>query len=296
MPAILNICLKGKIPLFCALFILPLYPPSIVNGPTKLSDIDTIGKRTDRHHQRDLKKWSSHKGNVISEYSDLLKLEADFETESHNSPKDSLRLRQTITVLKERIRRLLAVIYTLNRLESDSQAYVIRISSAKQSTGGMIYNSRSHEVEFWINDSTYSFVHETTHGRQYIKGEIVFNKKSGNSMGDDIDDELEAYKNQFSYEITSLANFEFSTKSPFEVIDSVWLLRLKDTDSVLIYTSKPSKKYNVIGLRHVTVESDTNTLKEAYPSVRSWNKPCPLKDTCYYLFREGYTDSSLYYR
>ena len=296
MPTILNICLKGKIPLFCALFILPFYPLSTVNSPTNLSDIDTIGKRTDRHHRRDLNKWRTHKGNVISEYSDLLRIEADFEAESRNNPKDSLLLGQRMIVMKERIRRLLAVIYTLDRLESDTQAYVVRISSAKESAGGTSYNPRSHEVEFWINDSTYNFVHETTHGGQYIKGEIVFNKKSGNSMGDDIDDELEAYKNQFSYEIATLANFEFSTKSPFEVIDSVWLLRLKDADSVLMYSSQPSKKYNVIGLRHVTVESDTNTLKEAYPSVRSWNKPYPLKDTCYYLFREGYTDSSIHHR
>src|SRR6202000_3476486 len=109
-------------------------------------------------------------------------------------------------------------------------------------------------------------------------GGIVFNKKSGSGMGDDIDDELEAYKNQFSYEIATLGNFEFSTQNPFDVMDSVWLLRLKDADSVLMYSSKPSGKYSVIGLRHVTADSDTNTLKEAYPSIRRWNKPYPLKD------------------
>lgn len=295
MPTILT-CLKGNITLFYALFSLPFHTPSPVNSPVNLPVTDTIGKRTDRHHQRDLNKWKSHKGDVLSEYSDLLRLEADFEAESHHSPADSLRLGQAVIVMKERIRRLRAVIYSLDTLESDSQVYVLKIASASHSTGGTIYNPSSHEVEFWINDSTYSFVHETTHGRQYTKGEIVFNKKSGNSMGDDIDDELEAYKNQFSYEITSLADFEFSAKNPFELIDSVWLLRLKDADSVFIYSSQPSKKYNVIGLRPVTVESDSNMLKKAYPSVRSWNLLYPLKDTCYYLFRERHTDSSLYNR
>jgi len=190
------------------------------------------------------------------------------------------------TVLQERIRRLKIVLSTLNSLRYDSPYYyTIRKVPSMQGTGETVYDPYSREIAFGIqdgSDNTYSFVHEITHGLQFMEGEMVFDRSSGSGVGDDIGDELEAYKNQFAYDTGSISGVH-----SFAEIDSTWLRSLKDRDSVFLYSPEINGRYNVIGMKTVTVDSDTSVLREAYPKVSAWGcYPYPLKDKNHFIFRE----------
>jgi hypothetical protein len=115
-----------------------------------------------------------------------------------------------------------------------------------------------------------------------MQGEMVFDRFSGSGVGDDIDDELEAYRNQFAYDTGSISGIH-----SFAEIDSAWLRGLKDRDGVFLYSPEANRRYNVIGLKTVTVDSDTAALKEAYPKIPVWeNYLYPLKDKYHFIFRE----------
>jgi hypothetical protein len=189
-------------------------------------------------------------------------------------------------VLGERIRRLKIIISTLDFLKQDSPyCYVIRRIPSDQGAGATVYEPRDRAIAFGIQDSgnnTYSFVHEVTHGLQFARGEIVFDMISGYSVGDDIGDELEAYKNQFAYDDGSVSGIR-----SFGQMDSAWLRSLKNRDGVFLYSPDSTGKYNVIGLETVTVDSDTNTLRKAYPAIKAWKYFLyPLRDSTRFIFRE----------
>ena len=267
--------------MFSSLVILPflLYFPCYPAGHCFLRypGADTIGRMTDRHYKREVKEWKRHESEVIDRYLQLVQLQEELSKEGQTED----------GVLNERIRRLKVFVPGLDRLESDdSTYYIIRKVSSELGTGGTIYNPRTGEVEFGIQDggnSTYSFVHEVTHGMQFMRGEMVFDRDSGASVGDDIGDELEAYKNQFAYDTGSVSGIH-----SFEAMDSVWLRGLKDREGVFIYGTEINGRYNVIGLKTVTVDSDIRTLREAYPAIKEWGTDLfPLKDKAHFIFRGG---------
>ena len=289
MPAILTVCRKGSPTLLCSFFILPFFTPGIklahpATVHTKMTD--TIGRKTDVNYKGEKTEWDQRLGEVQAEYLDLIREVSGLEAEKEARRNDSI-LARNIMVKKERIRRLKAVINNLNTLAADSAVYVIKTLADTSKIGWTCYNKKTREIEFWIKpEITYSFVHETTHGIQFINGEFVFDKETGLSIGDDIDDELEAYKNQFSYQIISLPNFAFSSNDQFSLIDSAWLLSLKDAKGITVYSDTPRVNYPAIGRYKVTVDSDTNALKKAYPLQKKWPDTLyPLKDRTFNLFR-----------
>jgi len=247
-------------------------------GNGRATAADTIGRITDRHHRRDVRYWNHQESSVIDRYLSLVQLLRQLKASGKQDDQQ--------TVLQERIRRLKMVVATLNNLRYDSPYYYnIRKVPSSQGTGETVYDPCSREIAFGIQDSsynTYSFVHEITHGLQFMQGEMVFDRSSGSSVGDDIGDELEAYKNQFAYDTGSISGIH-----SFAEIDSTWLRSLKDRGNVFLYSPEISGKYNVIGLKTVTVDSDTTALKEAYPKIQVWgNYLYPLKDKYHFFFRE----------
>jgi len=296
MPTILNLCRRGKQTFLCSLFFLPFigYSPHHPaespgegsgcpaclgrSGSFGPSGTDTIGRKKDKHYRREVKEWNRHESDVIDRYLQLVQQKAEGRKEDQPE------------VLNERIRRLKIIVTTMNILKDDESPYyyIIRKVPSTQGVGETVYDPYIREIVFCIQDSsynTYSFVHEVTHGLQFTQGEMVFDKSSGYSVGDDIDDELEAYKNQFAFDTESIYGIH-----SFGEIDSAWLRSLKDRQGVFLYSPVISNKYNVIGLRSVTVESDTNALKEAYPAIQAWGRdPFPLQDKGHFIFRKRKT-------
>jgi hypothetical protein len=284
MPTVLNLCRRGKQTLLCSLLFLPflgLYPyPAGDPCQGCKTGADTIGRKKDRHYKREVREWKRHESDIIGRYLQLVQLQKQLAAEGKREDQQA--------VLNERIRRLKTIVATLDLLRYDDSPYyyIIRKVPSTQGVGETVYDPCSQEVAFGIQDSddgTYSLVHEVTHGLQFTRGEMVFDRCSGLSVGDDIGDELEAYRNQFAYDTASVSGIH-----TFAEIDSTWLRSLRDRDGVYLYSPYITGKYNVIGLRTVTVDSDTVALREAYPAIKAWGYyPFPLKDASHFIFRDG---------
>jgi hypothetical protein len=296
MLTFLNLCHRGRQTFLCSLVFLPFFGSSFFNGGLLLrvvsrytagpaaalettgAGVDTIGRTTDRHHRRDAKYWKHEASCVSDRYLSLVLLLRRLQA---SGKQDAQQI-----VLQERIRRLNMVLSIIDSLKSDSPYYYnIRRVPAVEGAGATVYDPCSREITFGIQDSsdnTYSFVHEITHGLQFMQGEMVFDRGTGAGVGDDIGDELEAYKNQFAYDIGSIPGIH-----SFAEIDSSWLRSLRDREGAFLYSPDINGRYNVIGLKTVTIDSDTSALKEAYPNIPAWGcYPYPLKDKYHFFFRK----------
>ena len=95
---------------------------------------------------------------------------------------------------------LAAVLQNLESLENSIQKYAIR--HVEKTSGETTYDIVHDVIIFNIQrNNTANFIHETTHGGQYQRGEIVYRDTlvpkwpdTCGGLGDDFDDEIEAYK------------------------------------------------------------------------------------------------------
>ncbi|WP_431211685.1 hypothetical protein ACQ86N_38685 [Puia sp. P3] len=272
MPPVLNLCLKGKQTILCSLLFLSFTPLHASPTPS-----DTIGRKKDINYKKELREWRHHENEVNTRYRQLTRQQQRLAAQGKSD-----------TLLNQRVTRLKKIVATLDFLRHDDSPYyyIVKTVPSTQSAGATVYDTASRYIVFGIQDgdnNTYSFVHEVTHGLQFAQGQLVFNKSSGLSIGDDIGDELEAYRNQFAYDTSSVSGIH-----DFAAIDSAWLRSLKDRDSVPLYSPKITGKYNTIGLTTVTVDSDTVALRAAYPAITSWGDfRFPLKDATHFIFRVG---------
>lgn len=198
--------------------------------------------------------------------------------------------------LNYRIARLTAVLENLKRLYDSEQKYAVRRES-RNGVGYTTYDSAIQTIVFHIGAmNAASFVHETTHGIQFEQGKMIFhNDLAGFGIGDDLDDELEAYKNQLS--------LQFSPSLIYNICDSVsatWLFRLKDSIGQYVYNVRPgylNEKNSVIGLIPIGINSTGDELRRAFPMLDTiWRTDHPLQDTKLFYFKRMNTDTSLLHR
>jgi hypothetical protein len=199
--------------------------------------------------------------------------------------------------LERQILLLKAVIKNLDRLEKSSQLYGIRYIEDEDKSGTR-YDFRHRKIVFSIPPgSVANFVHETTHGGQFEDGEIVYDKSPAANfsptteedtlllgIGNDFGDEIDAYKAQFAFDPHSVSGLNDSLKIyGLDDINAAWLVRLT-ADGKYPYALGGSAK---LALIHVTVWSDLETLKKAYPwypwdiKKRQWHGRYPLKSKKY---------------
>jgi hypothetical protein len=168
---------------------------------------------------------------------------------------------------------LAAVRENLDGLENSIQKYAIR--HIEKSPGETTYDIAHDVLIFNIQkNNTANFVHETTHGGQYQKGEIVFRdvKVEGmpdtcTGLGDDFDNEVEAYKAQFAYDpgsVTDLPNALDRHPEHLHEINVVWLINLTDTVGTRVYL--PNGKDGVTE-RHINIYSTKKDMIAAYPKA-----------------------------
>src|SRR5579872_3094131 len=110
---------------------------------------------------------------------------------------------------------LLNTLHCLDSLRESIQHYGLRYIDS--SPGFMSYDIPNDIVYFNVQrNDVANFIHETTHGDQFQRGEIVFRdtvtgdkKTVVDGLGDDLDNELEAYRAQYAYDhgsVTGLAD------------------------------------------------------------------------------------------
>ncbi|HEV2480975.1 MAG TPA: hypothetical protein VGS79_14965 [Puia sp.] len=190
------------------------------------------------------------------------------------------RIARTEHGLKDSIRKdiLTMVLKNLDSLQHSIQKYAIRHASAPP--GGTTYDIIHDVIIFNIQrNNTANFIHETTHGGQYQKGEIVYRSyrdrrlpDTCGGVGDDFDDEIAAYKAQFAFDPNSVYDLPNKLdKHPQRLteIDKPWLINVEDTNQhppVLIYL--PNDTAGVTA-SHVNIYSTRRDMIDAYPKADS---------------------------
>ena len=177
-----------------------------------------------------------------------------------------------------------AVLQNLDTLANSIQKYGLRHTDS--TTGSTNYDIKNDVIFFNIRAyDTPNFVHETTHGQQFQNGGIVFRRiirsdsdTLADGVGDDIDDELQAYKAQFAFDPSSVSNLQDTSSKvkSLEDITSRWLLGLKDAKGRVVY--KINGK-NGLAQAPVNIRSDKRALMNAYPLADNWR----LVDSNYIL-------------
>gem|GEM_PF-5628656 len=177
--------------------------------------------------------------------------------------------------LKDSLRKniLKNVLENLDSLQNSIQKYAIRHVS--EPPGGTTYDIVHDVIIFNIQrNNTANFIHETTHGGQYEKGEIVYRNYLARGLpdtcggvGDDFDDEIAAYRAQFALDPNSVFDLPNKlNKHPrrLKEIDKPWLVNVEDTNHhppVLIYL--PNGKDGVTE-RHINIFSTRRDMIDAY--------------------------------
>jgi hypothetical protein len=188
--------------------------------------------------------------------------------------------------LDYRIDRLTAVLDNLKTLAASKQRYAVR-NESRNGISYTTYDSSKHAIVFHIGIMNVpAFVHEATHGGQFEKGEMIFNKGDGGwGIGDDINDELEAYKNQIAFQFSSM------DLNICETVTATWLFGLKDSIGHYVYNVRPAyagDKNSIIGLIPIDIRSGPDLLKRAFPMLDTvWKMEYPLQDTNYFYFKKG---------
>jgi hypothetical protein len=160
------------------------------------------------------------------------------------SLKDWDRMEKKVAKKEERLKDspekaiLLNTLHNLDSLRESIQRY--GISYIDSSPGYMSYDIPNDIVYFNIQkDNVANFIHETTHGAQFQQGEIVFRdtlisdrKTIVDGVGDDLDNELEAYRAQFAYDRLSVADLpdKYTHPASLDGITGQWLLGLTNAD------------------------------------------------------------------
>lgn len=125
------------------------------------------------------------------------------------------------------------------------------------------------------------FVHETTHGKQFEEGKLVFNKKSGAMAGDDVDDELDAYRAEYAFDTASLH------LRSHEEITASWLWQLRNAGKNYLYNWKNDTidRIAAIGIIPVSLDSDSSILQRAFPLVtQPWRLQFPMRDSTNFIY------------
>lgn len=174
------------------------------------------------------------------------------------------------------------VLDNLDSLQNSIQKYAIR--HVRMPPGETTYDIVHDVIIFNIKrNNTENFIHETTHGGQYEKGEIVYRNYRARGLpdtcggvGDDFDDEIAAYRAQFAFNPNSV--FDLPNKldrHPRHLmeIDKPWLVNVEDTNQhppVMLYV--PNGRDGVTE-RHVNIFSTRIDMINAYFRVDSTRWP-----------------------
>ena len=162
-----------------------------------------------------IREWIEHRNNIEEQFNRInRKVER-----LHSKNRTNLRL-------EDRLNGLQSIMTTIDILESSSQGYAL--SNAESFIAGIKLDPYSKVIiiSFFEGD-TGSFVHEITHAGQLESGDIAFTADDGEPLGQDIYDELAAYKAQAYY-----------NNEDINSITIEWIRGLKTPEGQLIYGLK----------------------------------------------------------
>ena len=131
-------------------------------------------------------------------------------------------------------------------MEGSSQLYKLNSQNGNVSSTCFDPLDNSITINFTGNGG---FIHELTHCAQFERGDIAFNAAGGCSALTDVDDELEAYQNQISYDPKS------APVNPCRLLTVDWLRNIYDGDRY---------PYQDCGLYPINRNSNADDMNKAF--------------------------------
>lgn len=157
----------------------------------------------------------------------------------------------------------------MNDLENSAQVYSLK--SGVQGEGGVTYDTETGNVVIAFG-GTSNFVHETTHAGQFESGHMAFSA-DGSTLGQDVMDEVAAYKAQYAYDPRSVSGLSSSSVAKsFGDITATWVQNLQASDGSKIYA--PGGSANT-GRVPVDINSGKAQMLRAYPGAADYLRGKP---------------------
>ncbi|MXV18006.1 RHS repeat domain-containing protein, partial [Hufsiella ginkgonis] len=238
------------------------------NNPINIIDLD--GRDIDPASR---KEWDKQKNSIIGQrdkvQGDINKTTAKAQKEGWSAEKLAGKLGN----LSDRLASLNGSIGTLGTLEGSTQMYSLKTGAGEE--GGTTYDPKTGNVVFSFG-STSNFLHEITHGGQFETGDFAFSS-TGQALGQDVGDEVAAYKAQFAFDPSSVSALTSSSSATsFGGITSAWVQGITKSDG--------SKPYGLggaanTGLVPVNINSNLGTLMQAYPNAAGALRGLPANTT-----------------
>ncbi|MFC1226681.1 RHS repeat domain-containing protein [Pedobacter sp. BG31] len=228
-----------------------------VNNPVNYIDLD--GRDIDPASQRE---WDKQKAYVTKERDRLQKRSDKLTAKAEKKGWSADKLANKMGNIGDRVNSLNGTLNTLGILENSSQMYSLKTGAVGE--GGTTLDPTTGNIVFSFG-STANFVHETAHGGQFEAGEIAFTS-TGQTLGQDLSDEISAYKSQFAYQPSSISGLTSSSvANSFGGITASWVQGITNT----VTGSKPygaGGSANT-GLVPININSSRDALIQAYPNA-----------------------------
>jgi uncharacterized protein RhaS with RHS repeats len=170
-------------------------------------------------------------------------------------------LSKLIKSLEGRVSGLTSSLNTLGTLESSKQVYSLKAGAGE--VGGTTYDKTTGNIVIAF-EGTANFVHETTHAGQFETGDIAFDKETGASYAQDVNDEVDGYKAQYNFSPSSVSGLRSNVKvnDPTD-ITSGWLQGITTSTGAKPYA--PGGDANT-GVAPLNINSTKADIIRAYPN------------------------------
>jgi hypothetical protein len=185
-----------------------------------ISFIDPTGMVIESGSQ---KEWDKQKKLVEKRRDNLQKTIDKLNTKAAAKGWSQSKLSNRVGDKADRVTSLNGSLKTLKDLEGSTQIYKLSRTSNGQD-GGTTLDSNTKVIDISFG-STGNFIHETTHAGQFETGDMAFDSSTGNSVAQDINDEIASYKAQFAYDPSSVSNLSSTAgvANSFASITSQWV-------------------------------------------------------------------------
>jgi RHS repeat-associated protein len=183
----------------------------------------------------------------------------------------------------ERIANLRSTLSTMNTVANSDQVYSFNQLKDKGTPGGIVYDPKTGKII--INYfSIANTIHEITHAGQFETGDIAFDSRTGNTLAQDVFDEVAAYQAQFAYSPSSVSDLtSTSVANSFGTITPAWVQGLAGGT---LYV--PGGTANT-GIAPLNINSTRTDFINAYP-----NNPTIRALPTNFILRTSYTN--IYYK
>ena len=210
------------------------------------------------------KEWDRQRGYVEKRMGKLQGKIDGLNAKAAEKGWSSDKLADKVGNLAQRVSSLDESLSTMGALETSDQVYSLSRVAEGEKGGLTLGENSTINIAF---GTTSNFVHETTHAGQFENGGIAF-LSSGESLGQDIFDEVEAYRAQFAYNplsVSGLSSLEGVANS-FNSITTKWIQGIQERDGNLPYISGGTAN---TGIDPVNINTTRDGLIKAYPHLRN---------------------------